>query len=94
MEGAGKLVEDDELREAMERRAWHAGDARRDHRGPDPRGVRASRGPRAGADAEGVLAHVRAAHAAHRRARSPELTGEWEHKLKLIEAASSRAKSS
>ena len=47
----------------------HAGDARRDHRGPDPRGIRASRGPRAGADAEGVLADVRAAHAAHRRAR-------------------------
>ena len=65
MEGAGKLVEDDELREAMERKGpRHAGHARGDHRRPDPRGVRAPQRPRAGADAQGVLAAVRAARAA------------------------------
>ena len=65
MEGAGKLVEDEELREAMEakglgtpatRAAIIEGLIREEYVHP--------RRPRAGADAEGVLADVRAAQAA------------------------------
>ena len=48
MEGAGKLIDDDELREAMARKGpRHAGHARRDHRRPDRREVHAARRPRA-----------------------------------------------
>jgi DNA topoisomerase-3 len=46
MEGAGKLIEDDELREAMaEKGPGHAGHARRHHRGPDRRELPAARRP-------------------------------------------------
>ena len=48
MEGAGKLVDDEELREAMAREGpRHAGDARGDHRRADRREVHPARRPRA-----------------------------------------------
>ena len=57
MEGAGKLVDDEELREAMsEQGPRHAGHARGDHRRFDRRKICASARPRTGADRQGVLA--------------------------------------
>ena len=70
MEGAGKLVEDDELRAAMAAKGLGTPATRAATiEGLIREAVRAPRGPRAGADAEGVLADVRVPHAAHRRAR-------------------------
>ncbi len=58
METAGKLVDDDELREAMKESGHrHAGHARRDHRAPDRRRLRRARRPRARADREGHERH-------------------------------------
>jgi DNA topoisomerase-3 len=85
MEGAGKLLEDDELRAAMETKGL----------GRPPPALRSSKGccrkstsiarARARAHAQGVLAALRAAHAGHRRARLARAHREWEHKLRLIE---------
>jgi len=47
--------------------------------------LRSPRRQGAGADPEGVFAAFRAARNEHPELASPELTGEWEHKLKLIE---------
>ena len=54
METAGKLVDDDELREAMKDSGHrHARHPRRDHRAPDRRRLRRARRPRAGRHREG-----------------------------------------
>ncbi len=59
MEGAGKLVEDEELREAMSEKGLGTPATRAsDHRGPDLRGLPAPQRPRTAAHGEGVLAHV------------------------------------
>ena len=58
MEAAGKLVDDEELREAMTDSGHrHAGDARGDHRAPDRRRLHRARRPRARADREGDERH-------------------------------------
>ena len=87
MEGAGKLVEDDELREAMEakglgtpatRAAIIEGLIREDYVHREGRELVPT--PKA-------FSLMFALHALHIvELGSPELTGEWEHKLKLIEA--------
>jgi DNA topoisomerase-3 len=69
MEGAGKLIDDDELRDAMKRKGpGHAGHARADHRRPDCREVHAARGPRAGAHGQGLPADDTAARPGRRGA--------------------------
>ena len=87
MEGAGKLVEDEELREAMsEQGPGHAGDPRRGHRGPDLRGLRPSQRPRtAAARPRRSRSYVRVKHFGIDEITSPELTGDWEYKLKQME---------
>jgi DNA topoisomerase III len=87
MEGAGKLVEDDELREAMEakglgtpatRAATIEGLIREDYVHREGRELVPT--PKA-------FSLMFALHMLHIvELGSPELTGEWEHKLKLIEA--------
>jgi DNA topoisomerase-3 len=87
MEGAGKLVEDDELREAMEakglgtpatRAAIIEGLIREDYVHREGRELVPT--PKA-------FSLMFALHALHIvELGSPELTGEWEHRLKLIEA--------
>jgi len=87
MEGAGKLVEDDELREAMEakglgtpatRAATIEGLIREEYVNRDGRELVPT--PKA-------FSLLFALHMLHIvELASPELTGEWEHKLKLIEA--------
>ena len=87
MEGAGKLVEDDELREAMEakglgtpatRAATIEGLIREEYINRDARELVPT--PKA-------FSLLFALHMLHIvELASPELTGEWEHKLKLIEA--------
>ena len=87
MEGAGKLVEDDELRAAMEakglgtpatRAAIMEGLIREDYVHREGRELVPT--PKA-------FSLMFALHALHIvELGSPELTGEWEHKLKLIEA--------
>jgi DNA topoisomerase-3 len=87
MEGAGKLVEDDELREAMEakglgtpatRAAIIEGLLREEYINRDGRELVPT--PKA-------FSLMFALHMLHIvELASPELTGEWEHKLKLIEA--------
>ena len=87
MEGAGKLVEDDELRAAMEakglgtpatRAAIIEGLIREDYVHREGRELVPT--PKA-------FSLMFALHALHIvELGSPELTGEWEHKLKLIEA--------
>jgi DNA topoisomerase-3 len=87
MEGAGKLVEDDELREAMEakglgtpatRAAIIEGLIREDYVHREGRELVPT--PKA-------FSLMFALHMLHiLELSSPELTGEWEHKLKLIEA--------
>ena len=87
MEGAGKLVEDDELRAAMEakglgtpatRAAIIEGLIREDYVHREARELVPT--PKA-------FSLMFALHALHIvELGSPELTGEWEHKLKLIEA--------
>ena len=87
MEGAGKLVEDDELREAMEakglgtpatRAAIIEGLIREEYVNRDGRELVPT--PKA-------FSLLFALHMLHLvELASPELTGEWEHKLKLIEA--------
>jgi DNA topoisomerase-3 len=86
MEGAGKLIEEEELREAMSARGLGTpGDARRHHRGPHPRRVRAPQRPRAAADGQGVLADGGLSTLGIDELHSPELTGHWEYKLKQME---------
>src|SRR4051794_15594122 len=87
MEGAGKLVEDDELREAMAakglgtpatRAATIEGLIREEYINRDGRELVPT--PKA-------FSLLFALHMLHLvELASPELTGEWEHKLKLIEA--------
>src|SRR4051812_30553889 len=87
MEGAGKLVEDDELREAMgakglgtpaTRAATIEGLIREEYVNRDGRELVPT--PKA-------FSLLFALHMLHIvELASPELTGEWEHKLKLIEA--------
>ncbi len=87
MEGAGKLVEDDELREAMEakglgtpatRAAIIEGLIREEYVNRDGRELVPT--PKA-------FSLLFALHMLHLvELASPELTGEWEHKLKLMEA--------
>jgi DNA topoisomerase-3 len=87
MEGAGKLVEDDELRAAMEakglgtpatRAAIIEGLIREEYVNRDGRELVPT--PKA-------FSLLFALHMLHIvELASPELTGEWEHKLKLIEA--------
>jgi DNA topoisomerase-3 len=87
MEGAGKLVEDDELRAAMEakglgtpatRAATIEGLIREEYVNRDGRELVPT--PKA-------FSLMFALHMLHIvELASPELTGEWEHKLKLIEA--------
>ena len=87
MEGAGKLVEDDELRAAMEakglgtpatRAATIEGLIREEYVNRDGRELVPT--PKA-------FSLLFALHMLHIvELASPELTGEWEHKLKLIEA--------
>src|SRR3954471_7557274 len=87
MEGAGKLVEDDELREAMEakglgtpatRAATIEGLIREEYVNREGRDLVPT--PKA-------FSLLFALHMLHLvELASPELTGEWEHKLKLIEA--------
>jgi DNA topoisomerase-3 len=87
MEGAGKLVEDDELRAAMEakglgtpatRAATIEGLIREEYLNRDGRELVPT--PKA-------FSLLFALHMLHIvELASPELTGEWEHKLKLIEA--------
>ena len=87
MEGAGKLVEDDELREAMAakglgtpatRAATIEGLIREEYVNRDARELVPT--PKA-------FSLLFALHMLHLvELASPELTGEWEHKLKLIEA--------
>jgi DNA topoisomerase-3 len=87
MEGAGKLVEDDELRAAMEakglgtpatRAATIEGLIREEYVNRDGRELVPT--PKA-------FSLLFALHMLHLvELASPELTGEWEHKLKLIEA--------
>ena len=87
MEGAGKLVEDDELRAAMEakglgtpatRAAIIEGLIREEYVNRDGRELVPT--PKA-------FSLLFALHMLHLvELASPELTGEWEHKLKLIEA--------
>jgi DNA topoisomerase-3 len=89
MEGAGKLVEDDELREAMAakglgtpatRAATIEGLIREDYVHREGRELVPT--PKA-------FSLLFALHMLHIvELASPELTGEWEHKLKLIEAGS------
>jgi DNA topoisomerase-3 len=87
MEGAGKLVEDDELREAMEakglgtpatRAATIEGLIREDYVHREGRELVPT--PKASS----LMFALHMLHIVE--LGSPELTGEWEHKLKLIEA--------
>ncbi len=62
MEGAGKTIEDDELRAAMhEKGSGHASHPFQHHRGTDRREVHAARGPRTHSHRQGVPAHDAAA---------------------------------
>ena len=69
MEGAGKLVEDEELRDAMKERGLGTPATRAvDHREADRRRIRPAQRPRAAADAEGVFADHAAARPGDSRA--------------------------
>ena len=83
METAGKLVDDDELREAMKDSGHrHAGHARGDHRAPDRRRLHRARRARAGGTEKGLnVIRLLGEHAL----TSPTLTGDWEHRLARIE---------
>jgi DNA topoisomerase-3 len=86
MEGAGKLVEDEELREAMREKGLGTPATRASIiEGTDLREIRFAAGTRAATDGQGVFAH----HAAARAADSPsyprrKLTGDWEFKLRSM----------
>ena len=68
MEGAGKLVEDEELREAMrEKGPGHAGHARRHHRRFDLREIRPPQRARVAGDGQGVFADGTAERPGHSR---------------------------
>ena len=66
MEGAGKLIDDEELRAAMQEKARHAGHTRVDHRRPDPAEIP---GPR-DKGAENLPPGVLADYAAQRSQRA------------------------
>jgi DNA topoisomerase-3 len=86
MEGAGKAMDDEELRAAMAgTRSRYTRHARPDHREPAGRTVSAARRPRAAADRQGLLADDSAQRARHPELTAPELTGEWEWKLARME---------
>ena len=82
METAGKLVDDDELREAMKDSGIGTpGHARGDHRAPDRR--RLSTRARGWSCTEKGLNVIRLLD--EHPLTSPELTGDWEHRLADIE---------
>ena len=86
MEGAGKLVEDEELREAMKERGLGTPATRAvDHREADRRGIRAAQPARAAADAESFSLFTLLRGLEIPELISPELTGEWEYQLKEME---------
>ena len=69
MEGAGKLVEDEELREAMSEKGLGTPATRaHDHRRADLREIRPAQRSRIAADGQGVFADHAAARAGHSRA--------------------------
>jgi ribosomal protein S27AE len=87
MEGAGKLIEDEELREAMSERGLGTPATRAATiEGLLAEEYTASQRPRAAADGQGLLRcclHWNGLQVDE--IRSPELTGEWEYKLKEME---------
>ncbi len=98
MEGAGKLVDDEELRAAMsEKGLGTPGYARGHHRGIDCAGLHGAKRTRElVATAKGLASSSNCCEAFSIQAlTSPELTGEWEAKLKQMESgANSSARTS
>jgi DNA topoisomerase-3 len=87
MEGAGKLVEDDELREAMEAKGLGTPATRAATIEGLIREEYVVREGRELVPTPKAFSLMFALHMLHIvELASPELTGEWEHKLKLIEA--------
>jgi len=87
MEGAGKLVEDDELREAMEAKGLGTPATRAATIEGLIREEYVIRDGRVLVPTPKAFSLMFALHMLHIvELASPELTGEWEHKLKLIEA--------
>jgi DNA topoisomerase III len=87
MEGAGKLVEDDELREAMEAKGLGTPATRAAIIEGLLREEYVNREGRELVPTPKAFSLLFALHMLHIvELASPELTGEWEHKLKLIEA--------
>ena len=87
MEGAGKLVEDDELREAMEAKGLGTPATRAAIIEGLIREEYVNREGRELVPTPKAFSLLFALHMLHIvELASPELTGEWEHKLKLIEA--------
>jgi DNA topoisomerase-3 len=87
MEGAGKLVEDDELREAMEAKGLGTPATRAAIIEGLIREEYVNREARELVPTPKAFSLLFALHMLHIvELASPELTGEWEHKLKLIEA--------
>ena len=87
MEGAGKLVEDDELREAMEAKGLGTPATRAATIEGLIREQYVHREGRELVPTPKAFSLMFALHMLHIvELGSPELTGEWEHKLKLIEA--------
>src|SRR4051812_14992644 len=87
MEGAGKLVEDDELREAMEAKGLGTPATRAATIEGLIREEYVNREGRELVPTPKAFSLMFALHMLHLvELASPELTGEWEHKLKLIEA--------
>jgi DNA topoisomerase-3 len=87
MEGAGKLVEDDELREAMEAKGLGTPATRAATIEGLIREEYVNREGRELVPTPKAFSLLFALHMLHIvELASPELTGEWEHKLKLIEA--------
>jgi DNA topoisomerase-3 len=86
MEGAGKLIDDDELREAMQEKGLGTPATRAAIiEGLINREVHAARRPRADPHGQGLPAHDAAARPGVEELSKPELTGEWEYKLAQME---------
>jgi DNA topoisomerase-3 len=91
MEGAGKLVEDDELREAMEAKGLGTPATRAATIEGLIREEYVTREGRELVPTPKAFSLLFALHMLHIvELASPELTGEWEHKLKLIEQGKMR----
>ena len=86
MEGAGKLVEDEELREAMsEKGPGHPGHARRDHRRADLRGIPLRQGKELQATAKAFSLMELLNGLGIPELTKPELTGDWEFQLRQVQ---------